>query len=155
MPLQYNPARTVIIAASSPNRLAEELKAYNVDPTSPGIHVVYAPTDLPTVLALPVDTPWCIVGGTGAGGKNALERRFGLSVTFPHLMFIYENDLAWAHGRYPSPGPNPTYNTPPEPVGPFAHVPGPPNTPAGYNLVVTAGYVAYVTASGKYVVIPQ
>ena len=154
MPLQYNKARAVIIAASSPGRLEDELKAYNVDPEGGGLHVVYSPTDLPAVLALPVDTPWCIVGGTGAGGKSALTNRFGPAWTIPQALAVYENDLAWAHGRYPAPGPDPTYEPPAEPVGPFPTFPGPPNTPAGYDLVITAGNL-YVIFDGKFVVAPQ
>lgn len=157
MPLQYNPTRAVIIAASSPGRLEEELKAYNVDPASPGLHVVYAPTDLPAVLALPVDTPWTIVGGTGQGGKVALTQRFGPSLTFPHAMQVFENDLAWAHGRYPSPGPDPTYEPPPEPVGPFPHEPPRPVSPVppGYIAIIASEdpWNFVVTADNKYVVL--
>lgn len=156
MPLQYSKSRVVIIAASSPGRLAEELKAYNVDPASPGLKIVYSPTDLPAVLALPDTTPWTIVGGTGEGGKSALTRRFGPSLTFPHAMAVYENDLAWAHGRYPSPGPDPTYEPPPEPVGPFPHEPVRPPSPVpdGYDAIITAGN-NFVIFGDKYVVLPQ
>lgn len=154
MALQYNKSRNVIIAASNPVRLAEELKVYNVNPEGVGLHIVYAPTDLPAVLALPADTPWTIVGGTGAGGKDALTRRFGPSLTFPHAMAVYERDLAWAHGRFPAPGPAPTYKPPPEPVGPFPHDPPPPSLP-GFDLVITADDFFVVTADNKYVVAPQ
>lgn len=160
MALQYNKARAVIIAASSPGRLADELKAYNIDPEGAGLHIVYSPTDLPAVLALPIDTPWTIVGGTGPGGKDALTRRFGPSLTFPHAMQVYENDLAWAHGRFPSPGATPSYDQPPEPVGPFPNEPVRPPLPVpdGYDAVITAPTPTsrfVTTADGQYVVTLQ
>lgn len=157
MPLQYDKSRAVIIAASSPNRLAEELRAYNIDPASPGLHVMYAPVDSPAVLELPTDTPWTILGDVGPGVKDALTRRFGKSITFPRAIAAYEADVAWAHARYPSPGPAPTYNTPPEPVGPFPHtLPRPPTpVPDGFDAVVTAGNVFVITADNKYVVSPS
>lgn len=155
MPLQYDTNRAVIIAASSPGRLEEELRAYNVDPASPGLRIVYSPTDLPDVLALPANTPWTIVGGTGAGGKDALTRRFGPALTFPNAIAVYENDLAWAHGRYPSPGPTPTYEPPPEPNGPFPHNPAPlepPGAPDGFIFVIDDDM--FVMQGDTYVVFP-
>ena len=158
MPLQYDKARAVIIAASSPGRLEDELKAYNVDPASSGLHVVYSPTDLPAVLALDPDTPWCIVGGTGAGGKDALTRRFGPAWHIPAALAVYENDLAWAHGRYPSPGPNPTYEAPPTDFGPFPHHPPRPPSPVpdGFVAVISSSspLTFVITADDKYVVMP-
>lgn len=54
MPLTYNPQRVVVIAAASPNRFAEECKCYNVDPASPGFHLIYTPADLAALIR--VDT---------------------------------------------------------------------------------------------------
>lgn len=91
----YNPARVVIICASSPARLAEEFAAYNVDPASPGLKIVYTSDDLPAVLGYPTDTPWCVVGGTGWGARDALKARYGGEQTFANAMFVIEDDIAW------------------------------------------------------------
>ena len=95
MPLTYNPNRVVIVCASSPGRLAEECASYNVDPAAPGLKIVYTSDDLPAVLNLPVETPWCVVGGTGWGAREALKTRYGGEKTFAAAIYVVEEDIAW------------------------------------------------------------
>lgn len=159
MPLQYDPARAVIIAATNTVRLEEELRAYNIDPASPGLRVVYTAADVTAVAGLDPSTPWCIVGGTGPGIALGLVRRFGPSLTFPHAMAVYERDLAWRRDKIPDTTFQPTYEAPPTDYGPFPNNPfPPPPLPPGFDYVVIVdhGEIIYLTdIGGNYIMAPQ
>jgi hypothetical protein len=87
-------ADTVIVVGKSVGAINEQLAQYNLAVGADVIHKVTTRADLNTAMALPVDTPWCVIDDISRLFYTELISRFGQPRTMAACLAMLNNEYA-------------------------------------------------------------
>jgi len=87
-------ATTVIVVGNSLNAINEQLAQYNDAVVATLIQKVVTRADLNTAMALPVDTPWCVIDDISRLFYTELTSRFGQPRTMAACLAMLNNEFA-------------------------------------------------------------
>lgn len=88
-------SQKLIVATNRIGEFIHECKQYDLTGGEDMFVVVTAATDLAAALALPVDTPWCIVWASpGVGIEQTLTDVFGPPSTFAQALRMETDEIA-------------------------------------------------------------
>jgi hypothetical protein len=88
-------AETIIVAGNSLITINHQLSLYN-EAVGPDIviHKVITRAELTTVMALPADTPWCVVGDISRLYYEEMKSRFGMPQSMAACLKMKNNEVA-------------------------------------------------------------
>ncbi len=87
-------ATTIIVVGNSLNAINEQLVQYNLAVGADVIHKVVTRADLNSAMALPVDTPWCVIDDISRLFYTELTGRFGQPRTMAACLAMLNNEYA-------------------------------------------------------------